>query len=395
MIERPSPPPGSRGRRSRSGARPRRRAALVALLAMGSLLAPAAPQAQTADGSPATAAPETLATGPWYYRGRPYGSESLVHPLRLILDGGFGILQFDNRDNHLGSVDFDRGWNRVWIDLRHPVRAIEVDGWSDFIQREVLPVSVSRKSAQYWPNYTLHVVGGGMSYAMMGEWYDQHGFGHPRWWAGGTMAVYHLLNEVVENDDRAGPTTDAISDLYLFDPAGILLFSHDGVNRFFSGTLHLRDWSTQPAIDPIAHTIENQGQNYAIKLALPRSEHWSLFYYFGNHGEAGLSYRRTDGRAYSFAAGLRAKALVDLGADARTAELVPSYGFFYDREGSLLFSVTSATSSRYSLRVNVYPGLLRVGGHTVGLFALWDRHDEDLVLGFHLPWAPLGGAGRP
>ena len=346
--------------------------------------------------APASGAPEDAAPGPgpghWFYRGLPYGSESMVHPLRLILDGGFGILQFDNRSNRLDDVDYRGGWHRVWTDLLHPARAIEVGGWSDWLEREVLPFSANKRDAQYWPNYTLHLIGGGMTYEMLHEWYAQRGAAHPRGYAIGTMAVSHLLNEVVENDRRPGPTTDALTDLYIFDPMSIVLFSHEGVNGFFSRRLHLRDWSNQPGIDPRTGAIENQGQNYSIKVAIPRADRWSFFYYFGNHGEGGLTYTKPNGSAFSLGAGLQTKALVEIGNNAQTADLVPSYGFFYDRNGSLMFSVTGAKSSRYKVRVNAYPGLLRVRGRTAGLFAMWSR-DDDIVAGLTVPWLPVGAAG--
>jgi hypothetical protein len=376
------------------------------LLCAGLALAGARPAAAAPDADSAAAAAAAparapaagpLAPGPghWFYEGLPYGSDALVHPLRLILDGGFGILQFDDRSNRLEDVDFRGGWRRVWLDMGNPGSAIRATGgWGDFFRREVLPISANRKDAQYWPNYTLHLVGGGMSYALMREWFERHGASHPRWMAGATMAVYHVLNETVENDHRPGPTTDAIADLYIFDPLAIVLFSHEGVDGFFARRLHMRDWSTQPAFDPRTGAIENQGQNFSIKLALPRTARWSAFYHFGNHGEAGLSYTRPNGSAFSLGGGLRAKGLEKVGKGVETADLVPSYGFFYDRNGSLLFSVQSAKTSRYSLRINAYPGLIGFRGHTAGLFLLWNENGGALIAGIHLRWLPLGAAGR-
>jgi hypothetical protein len=340
-------------------------------------------------------AAETTEAGPghWFYRGLPYGSESLVHPVRLVVNGGLGILQFDHRSNRLDDVRFRDGWRRVWADLGNPSRAIKLEGWSDFLRREVLPFSLDDRGAQYWPNYTLHLVGGGMSFVMMEEWYEQHGIRHARAYAGVTLTAYHLLNEVVENDRRPGPTTDAIADLLIFDPAGVALFSHPGVAGFFSRRLHLSDWSGQPAIDPANSAIENQGQNFSIKLHLPRTDRWSLFYYFGNHGQGGLTYTLPDGSAFSAAAGLQARALVEIGAGVQAAELVPTHGIFYDRDGSLLFSWTSANKSRYRWRANAYPGLVRVRGWTVGAFALGEQQGH-VVLGISLTALPVGVAGR-
>jgi hypothetical protein len=354
-------------------------------------LAPLPPPARI--DVPARGAPAGPGHGPWYYSGLDYGSESLIHPLRLIINGGFGTLQFDNRSNRIGDVDFGAGWRRVRDEMRNPIATIEINGWNDFLKREVLPISAKRKNAQYWPNYTLHLVGGGMSYVTMGEWYEQHGVAHPRWAAGATLAAYHVLNEVVEAERRNETSTDAVADLAVFDPAGILLFSHEGVNRFFGRRLHLRDWSSQPALDPATGAMENQGQNFSIKLALPTSDRWSMFYYFGNHGELGLSYARPDGSAFSAGAGLTAKGLVQIGRGVETADLVPSYGLFYDRNGSLMLSLTVARTSRYRWRMNAYPGLLHVGRFSPGVFVLLGK-DGTAIAGMHFRQFPLGFAGR-
>jgi len=371
-------------------------------LAIGSAPARAAAGADSVATPPPRAAasphdvarsPDTTGPGRWFYSGLPYGSEALIHPLRLVFNGGFGALQFDNRSNRLGEVGFRRGWTRLRDDLRAPGRTIAVEGWGDFFTSEMLPVAVNRKHAQYWPNYTLHLIGGGMSSVMMREWFQQHGSRHPALAAGLTMTTYYVLNETVEAGGRNGPSTDAIADLLVFDPAGAWLFSHEGVAGFFSRRMHLRDWSSQPAIDPATGAVENNGQNFSIKVAIPRSEHWSVFYYFGNHGEAGFSYRRSNGSAFSAGAGMSARELIDLGRGSQTAALVPSGGVFYDRNGSLLVSVTTAKNSRYGLRVNAYPGWIRVRGLTAGLFLLQVR-GGGAVAGIHLLQAPVGLAGR-
>ncbi len=339
-------------------------------------------------------APANPRAEPAFYHSLPYGSEALVNPVRLIVNGGFGILQFDNRDNAFGSVRYGAGWHRVWSDVGHPVRAIETGGWRNFVESELLPISMNHRDARYWPNYTLHLVGGGMSYANMTEWYAAHGYAHPQRWAQRTLVAYHLLNEVVENDDQPGPTTDALTDLLIFDPAGVWLFSHPGVRGFFGRTLEMRDWSNQPAIDPRRGTIVNNGQNFSIKWGPRWSGPVRFFYYFGNHGEAGLSFRRANGSSFSAAGGFSASTLVDLGRGDRTAELLPSSGLFYDRNGSLLVSVIATRSHRNRLRVNAYPGWLRVHGHTAGAFAIWNDRGE-ATLGLSLAGLPVGVAGRP
>jgi hypothetical protein len=333
----------------------------------------------------------------YFYRGLPYGSESLVGPLRLIVNGGFGILQFDSRSNQLADVDFEQGLHNVGTNLAHPVRAIRRRGWWDFFQREIIPISFNAEVAQYWPNYTLHLIGGGMSYRMMTEWFRLQGYERPNLWATGTIGLYHFLNEVVENDRLDGPNTDAVADLYIFDPLSIALFSSERVNRFFSHTLHMTDWSYQPALDFDHGTIENQGQNFALKWRLPRTERWSAFYFFGTHGHGGLTYTWPDGRALSAAGGLRARELVEIDEDVKSVELVGSYGLFYDRDNSLLASVLWASTSRYKFRLNLYPGFPRLGRFAPGVFVNVNRANS-VIAGLDLrliPGLPVGLAHRP
>lgn len=331
--------------------------------------------------------------GTWFYSGLPYGSEALVHPLRLVFNGGLGALTFDQRSNRLADVDFAHGWSRLWGDMRSPLTTIRETGWNHFLEAEIIPFSINRKSGQYWPNYTLHLIGGGMSSVMMREWFEQNGWHHPALASGATMGAYNVLNEMVEASTRKELSTDAVADLLVFDPLGVWMFSHEGVDGFFSRRMHLRDWSTQPAIDPATGSVENHGQNFSMKVGFPRSDHWSLFYYFGNHGELGLSCKVSDEYSVSAGAGIRASQLVDLGNGAQTVDLIPSAGVFCDRNGSLLFSVTTATASRYGVRVNLYPGVLHVAGVSPGLFVLASR-DGGTILGIHFVQFPVGLAGR-
>jgi hypothetical protein len=99
------------------------------------------------------------------------------------------------------------------------------------------------------------------------------------------------------------PTRSPI--LYLFDPAGIIMFSFNGVSRFFGEKLHMADWSYQPCYDPWDKTIENIGQNYVLKYPFPGSRRWYLMYHWGTHGEMGVSYWQKDGDCFSVAGRIR------------------------------------------------------------------------------------------
>lgn len=340
------------------------------------LLALAVPAARAAE--PGGPAPDPSDRA-WFYQGRGYGSEALVHPLRLIVNGGFGIFQLEGRSNRLGDVDYGTGAANVWRNVRDPIGTINKRGWKDFLTREVFPFSSNPDRAHYWPNYTQHLVGGGMSYRMMTEWFAHHGYRRPKLHATTTITLYHLLNEVVENDDYVGPSTDPIADLYIFDPLSIVLFSNDRVARFFGETLHMADWSYQPVLDPRDGRLENNGQNFALKVGLPRSDRLSLFYHFGTHGEFGLSCRVNREDSFSAGFGGQAKDLVRWGDGLSSVDLGLAAGFFYDRNNSLLASLLLARTKDYKARLNLYPGLLRVGRFSPGVVAALHRENSALV----------------
>ncbi len=329
----------------------------------------------------------------YFYHGRDYGSEAMVQPLRMIINSGYGIMQLDNRNNRLGDVDYEQGWNTLSLNLRHPLQSIESEGWGDFIRKEILPFSTGAADARYWPNYSQHLIGGGMSYRLMLEWYRWHEYPTPTAWAIASITAYHVLNEVVELADFEGYSTDPIADLYFFDPLSCILFSSDRVAGFFAETLNMEDWSFQPAYGIDDGAIINNGQNFAFKYPLPGSERWSLFYHFGTHGEFGLSRKDARGRSWSFGAGLKAKNLLEFDDDTRGVDLAPVAGIWVDREGSLLSSVVYAATKRYRLRVNVYPGVFRFGSLSPSFFLVMNQ-EGGILTGLGLQWLPMGLATR-
>lgn len=334
---------------------------------------------------------------PQFYHNQPYGSERLFNPLTTIVNGGFGIMQISNRSNRFADLDFDQGFRNVWDNLLHPISSVSQFGWKEFVKTEILPTSLNKRRAQYFPNYTLHLIGGGATLIMFREWYQAHNFPHPTAMAYGSWMTYHLLNEVVENSNYRGLNVDPISDVYIFNTLGALFFSFDGFARFWGKTLQLRDWSFMPAIDPGQGTIENVGQNFVIKYKIPGSRKWSLFYHFGVHGAGGFSYNLHSDRNLSFAAGLVADELVDAehqGASrVLTTDLVWTAGFFYDRNNSLLASLILAGTKGYKARLNIYPGLLWAGKFSPGLF-LNLREDNHIVAGIKFDFFPVGLATR-
>ena len=329
----------------------------------------------------------------YFYHGRTYGSESMINPVSLILHGGFGIMQIENRPNTPFDVDYKTGINNIWQNLSDPFGAVNEFGWRDFITTEIVPFSMNSDRANYWPNYTQHVIGGGMTSRMMVEWFRQHGFKHEKIWAFTTVSIYHLLNEVVENGSYKGVNVDPIADFYIFNPLGMLLFNMDSVCRFFSETLNMADWSYMIAYNPWNKQLQNNGQNFVFKYRIPGSKRYSLFYHFGTHGEVGFSRRQKNGDSISFGVGLIARELKETSSESNGrrmgAELVPNVGLFYDRNNSLLASLQYAGKKDNMLTLNIYPGLFYMGKFTPGLFMLLNR-DRNVILGLSLGLLPLG-----
>jgi len=348
--------------------------------------------AGTADAAAPAAAPADTTQRYYFYHGRDFGSEKLGTPTRLIVNGGFGILQLETRSNRLSDIEWDNGWRNLWRNLGHPFEAIDQRGTWDFIATEIIPFSVKPNNSQYWPNYLNHLIGGGFSYRRIREWYTWHDTPHATTAAVVTLSVYHLLNETVEMNDRKGWRVDPIADIYIFNLASIPLFNSDRVSRFFGRTLNMADWSFQALYDPETGNLENVGQNYMVRLRPRRSIPFSLFYHWGNGGDFGLTRHLGGGRNVSFGAGFVAKDLIAVDEFSESVNLVTSAGLFYDREGSLLASLIYAPNRDSRWRLNLYPGLLRLGPLEPGLTAIV-THDSALLAGItvgSLPLVPVG-----
>ncbi|MBN2200549.1 hypothetical protein JW777_01190 [bacterium] len=331
--------------------------------------------------------------GPYFYHSLTFGSESLYNPVFVVLNGGYSILQAGNRDRDPFSVDYRTGWKNVWRNVSDPIGSIRTFGWRKFLTTEVIPMSLAPKSAQYVPNYQSHLIGSGMTFRQLSEWYSARGFSHSRIWSVATCYAYHFLNEIVENDAYEGVNVDPIADLWIFDPLGMLLFSSDRVGRFFGETLHMRDWSTPPAFDPFTGTLENNADQYMVKWTLPRSERWSLFYHFGLNGLLGLSLGRPDGPSWSVGAGMmsRQQKVVRDNGQGRilTVDLIWNAGVFYDRNGSLMASLLFSGSRAYKAKLNLFPGVVRFNGVSPWLFCGLGQENE-VIAGGGVRIFPLG-----
>ncbi len=304
----------------------------------------------------------------YFYNGLSYGSESSYSPLNLILNGSYDVLQFDGMPRNILRYPYRSASSVVLHNLENPIGPISRFGWKNFVQQEVLLFNFSPKKSQGWPNYNLHLIGGGMTYAMMSEWYEYHGAAYPKTLSAITVGVQHFLNEVVENGYLTGDNVDPIADVYLFDLGGIFLFSSDAVKNFFGHTLNMRDWSLQPMFSVKDGTLRNNGQYFSMKWKWFGNERWHAFYYFGLEGLVGASYKFENNESLSGGFGFRGKKrqLIDKQFNRYAVDLSWNIGFFYDRNNSLLASVFFSNTLSDVMTVNVYPGVFSLFGFSPG-----------------------------
>jgi hypothetical protein len=339
-----------------------------------------------------TTCAQELESGPvqehehYFYKGRDFGSEANYNPVSLLLNGSFDVIQLDGYSRRIGSYPYGKMAHQVVYNVTRPLGVISKYGWKDFIVNQVVPFDFTRRGAQWWPNYQLHLVGGGMTYVAMSEWYEEHGVPEPKLCSIATMAAYHFMNEAVETytSDYAisgvpFPNVDPVADIYIFDAAGIVLFSFDCVNEFFSKTMNLADWSLQPSFAFAPFTLQNNGQYFSVKWRIPFLDHWHIFYITGMNGLLGLSYKKHDGSAISVGVGLRARQLVNVQTQnvQQTADLTWNAGVFYDMQNSLMASLLVSGLTNNVVTLNVYPGVFRIGSFSPGL---WMAMNRDLGL---------------
>lgn len=313
----------------------------------------------------------------------------MVNPVNLILNGSFDVLQFEGETKHLDRIQFRSAGSQVIKNLTSPFAVVSRYGTSKFIRQEILPLSFSPKKMQWWPNYNLHLLGGGMTYVKMSEWYDYYGFNYPELASMATMGVYHYINEVVEFRNHTGDNVDPISDVWIFDLGGILLFQSDAVKRFFSETVVMSDWSGQPIFSLNDGSIFNHGQYFSFKWKLPTSEHWQLFYLAGVEGIIGASYRNADGSSFSAGAGFIGERRNTANLQTYEQSLVLRWraGFFYDQDNSLLTSVYVSGIRSELFKVNVYPGFLNFNGFSMGgVFNI--SQNGKTTFGLTMNWLP-------
>ena len=314
----------------------------------------------------------------YYYKGYDYGSQALYDPLYLLVNRGFDVLQVQVLNRSIFTQRWLPNMTNIGRNVLNPIRPISSDGWGKWLREEIFPLSWTSTTARWVPNYGLHLIGGGVSYRELREWFvanDAPGI-TPQLFSIATLYTAALLNESLENKGVVGTNTDALADLLVFDVAGILLFSSDAVARFFSETVTVSDWSLQPSFTLPRGDLHNVGNYYSAKYKLPFYERLRLFGYMGFASMGGLSFLLGDGYSLSAAAGAKVGSF-DNSSQTQVENVVllrPAGALFLDRRESLLASVQVADVPDYFVHVNVYPNA--IPGVNPG-FGLWGVVGKD------------------
>lgn len=326
---------------------------------------------------------------PQFYTGVAYGSGAQFNPFSAWITYAFDTLQVNS--------SFDDGslrerWGQVRWDLTHVNSAIRLEGgWTAFVNRQVLPYRFTEKD--WVPNYSLHLLGGGMIYRKNAEWLEAHGQPYPRLTAAVLNMSAELLQEVIEK--KSTKHDDEIADVFIFEPAGILLYSYEPFARWSADTLHLVDWPYQAMYDPNRPRtgggrggLVNVGQNFAARPELFGSRNHRAFVYFGMTTLAGLSHRITAEHSVSWGFG----AAITHAKDPTTTRYAG--GLFWDRNDSLMGSLIVNGTEDLKVRLNLYPGIVGPGSWwSPGLFVGLGPNRE-IAAGLTLRILPVGLAGR-
>ena len=342
------------------------RSFLIGLLCWGTLSIPRLAAAQLASD----AAPEPE---PYFYKGYDYGSQALYGPLWVFLNRGFDVLQDRAGSRSIFRQEYRSNGENVGKNLLNPIPAINQRGWGRFLREEIFPLSYTKSSARWVPNYTLHLLGGGATYTALAEWYEAHGVPGPHWFSAGTLLASAFVNETLENKGVVGYNTDAIADFFFFDVGGIILFSFDWPNEFFSHELIVADWSRQPSITYPNFDLHNQGNYFSVKWPIPFFPRLRLFAYMGLGTLGGLSYQVTSQYSVSGALGTMASRLIrssDHNAD-NEVEFAKSAALFVDRNNSLLASIQVTNVLDYFVHINLYPNAFATP--ELGMWAVIDK----------------------
>ncbi len=330
--------------------------------------------AQTAiaqsDTTAADSAPKRL-----LYRGLSYGSDAYVSPATIILNKGFDIFQLRSSSRDVWDFPYRRSFDhavvRAFTQIGPTVNTF--GGWWRLTRVELLPLGLEFEEMNWLANYTEHLIGGGLTMRMLDEWYRAHRVPFPRAMAMITTYTAAALNEMTEQPN-SGPTAGGIADLVIFDLAGVLLFQWDQPTRFLVEQWHAADWSNQASFTFPNRQLQNNGQYVTLKIPVGLGRN-RLFVRGGLGAQLGVTRALNPEHSLSIGVGGDTEVRHVDSTGHETIEFVPSAGVYYDRNNSLLWSVTMSHMENL-LTLNVYPAVIPKVPRDLGLWAVYTRHNE-------------------
>ena len=358
----------------------------------------AAPDAPALPDAAEPVPPTSSAPVRHFHFGVDYGTQALQNPLWVLVNRGFDVLQDHIAGRDVFNLPYTSNAANVGRNVVNPLPAISDDGWGKFLREEIFPLSYGNTTARWLPNYSLHLIGGGITYAELDEWFQAHTIPLPKLWAALTVMGAAFLNETIENHNLVGYNTDALADLYVFDLGGILLFSFEAPRRFFSETLVISDWSLQPALTLPRGELHNVGNYFAAKWPLPFFPRLRLFSWFGEATTLGLSFAIDAEYSISACAGGAAIHLVNQSTHTlqNVASFTPTAAVFLDRRESLLASLQVTDVDDYFVHFNLYPHALTQRGPSAGFWLVVDKRGHvaagisiSRLFGMGIGWSSL------
>ena len=314
---------------------------------------------------------------PYFYRPIDYGSAATTTPFSTLLNRGFFIIQMAGdypRDPR--KINWSVGWKSVQRSVTSPIQAIEqFGGVKELLAVHVIPFAgVPVVESGWFPNYTGHLIAGGQSYRYMSEWLGARGVPHPRIASAALYLSTQVINEVIEQHNGLQPSAATTLDLLIFDPASILLFNIDGVAKFFSNTVRLRDWSPMASVTFPNGEIQNNGQLMAYKVPLSRTRGVDMLTVLGITGQLGAMAHVGRGHSVGFGAGVEGvDRVLDPVTQLETVNLTFSLGLYWDRDDSLMGSVLYGRTTENEISVNIYPGVLPKQLRSFGVWGVRTR----------------------
>lgn len=316
----------------------------------------------------------------YFYFDQKYGSESQFGPVNTIANIGMICSGRFDYVSGVHEIQYQRGAKTIFESYRHPIQGIKNSGGYKQFIGEFIPLD---PMGAWVPNYTLHLIGEGMTYRKLAEYYDHHNVTYPKLWAALTVTTAQFLNEIVEVGNNFEPSSDPVADI-LFNIAGMIAFSFDPfANLFHNEWIRLNFWPGQPVIDLKSGVLFNQLEQFSMKISLGRWTDWKFYFNMGMPGGFGISIPINQTDSLSIAASTEyISSPKEIPKDGKrltsdnieTDDVNFGLSLFWDRNESLMSSLIITAIPNLSLRLNIYPGLLKVGGLGIGGYMLFTEN---------------------